>query len=210
MRHTRTGPAEGLLEGWGLVGVVSAVVAATVIVLALAAGGGIDGVRLAIRTTARTSIALFLLAFTASSLAVLLPTPFTAWQLRNRRYLGVSFAVSHLVHAAAIMLLLRLDAGLFWTLTNVVNIVTAGLGYVFILAMAATSFDSTAAWLGPGRWRVLHLLGGWYIWLSFLVAFGKRIPENGAAYWLPVVALLAALALRFAAARRRRSGHQPA
>ena len=149
MRHTRTGPAGGLLEGWRLVGVVSVVLVTAVVVLALAAGGGIDGVRLAIRTTARTSIALFLLAFTASSLAALLPTPFTAWQLRNRRYLGVSFAVSHLIHAVAIVLLLRWDAALFWTLTNPVNIGTGGLAYAVILAMAATSFDRTAAWLGP-------------------------------------------------------------
>jgi DMSO/TMAO reductase YedYZ heme-binding membrane subunit len=210
MRHTRTGPAGGLLEGWRLVGVVGAVLVTAVVVLALAAGGGIDGVRLAIRTTARTSIALFLLAFTASSLAALVPTPLTAWQLRNRRYLGVSFAVSHLVHAAAIVLLLHWDAALFWTLTNPVNLATGGLAYAFILAMAATSFDRTAAWLGPRRWRVLHRLGVWYIWVSFLVAFGKRIPENGPAYWLPVVALIAALALRLAAARRRRPGHQPA
>ena len=209
MRHTRTGPAGGLLEGWRLVGVVSVVLVTAVVVLALAAGGGIDGVRLAIRTTARTSIVLFLLAFTASSLAVLLPTPFTAWQLRNRRYLGLSFAASHLIHAAAIVLLLRWDAALFWTLTNAVNIGTGGLAYAVILAMAATSFDRTAAWLGPRRWRVLHRLAVWYIWVSFLVAFGKRIPENGA-YWVPVVALLVALALRLAAARRRRPGPQPA
>jgi DMSO/TMAO reductase YedYZ heme-binding membrane subunit len=130
--------------------------------------------------------------------------------LRNRRYLGLAFAVSHLVHAVAILLLLRWDAALFWTLTKPVNIVTGGLAYAFILAMAATSFDRTAAWLGRGRWRVLHRLGVWYIWVSFLVAFGKRIPENGPAYWLPVVALIAALALRLAAARRRRPGHQPA
>ena len=135
---------------------------------------------------------------------MLLPTPFTAWQLRNRRYLGLSFAASHLIHAAAIVLLLRWDAALFWTLTNAVNIGTGGLAYAVILAMAATSFDRTAAWLGPRRWRVLHRLGVWYIWVSFLVAFGKRIPENGA-YWVPVVRSSSPLPC---ASRRRGAGAQ--
>ena len=44
--------------------------------------------------------------------------------------------------------------------------------------MTATSFDRTAAWLGPAQWRLLHLVGGWYIWMSFAVAIGKRLPQG--------------------------------
>ena len=43
--------------------------------------------------------------------------------------------------------------------------------------MTATSFDRTAAWLGPRAWRTLHLIGGYYLLLQFTVSFGKRIPE---------------------------------
>lgn len=193
-----------LFEGWELVIVVSAVLLLAVSVLAHAKGGGIDGVRSAIRTTARTSIILFLLAFTASSVAALVPTPFTRWQQRNRRYLGLAFAISHLFHAIVIVLLFRADTRLFWTLTNVVGVVSGSIAYAFIFAMAATSFDRTARWLGPRNWRILHLFGSWYIWLIFLVAFGRRIPLNRN-YWIPVVALLAAAALRITAAQRRRT-----
>jgi sulfoxide reductase heme-binding subunit YedZ len=34
--------------------------------------------------------------------------------------------------------------------------------------MTATSFDRTAAWIGPKAWRVLHTVGAYYIALSFL------------------------------------------
>jgi hypothetical protein len=65
--------------------------------------------------------------------------------------------------------------------------------------MAATSFDRTVAWLGPRKWRLLHLLGGWYIWISFAVAVGKRVPIDRF-YW-PMAALV--LAAGRAGPRRR-------
>jgi len=42
--------------------------------------------------------------------------------------------------------------------------------------MTATSFDATAATLGPRAWRALHLTGGYYLLMQFMVSFGKRIP----------------------------------
>ena len=46
---------------------------------------------------------------------------------------------------------------------------------LFIAAMTATSFNRTVAWLGARRWRLLNLVGGWYVWVSFAVAVGKRV-----------------------------------
>ena len=88
-----------LASGWFLVLwtalVVSAMVAA---VLASHGAADLEAVRHALRLTARTSLALFLLAFAASSLRRLWPLPATAWLLRNRRHVGVSFAASHFIH----------------------------------------------------------------------------------------------------------------
>ena len=152
--------------------------------------------------TARTSLVLFVLAFTASAMVELLPSEVTRWQRRNRRYLGVSFAVSHLIHLIAIVSLASVDKALFWKLTNINTIVLAGTAYLFIAAMAATSFDRTAAWLGPRKWRLLHLLGGWYIWISFAVAVGKRVPLDRF-YWPMAALVLAAGLMRLAAMWRR-------
>ena len=132
----------------------------------------------------------------------LLPSDATRWQRRNRRYLGVSFAVSHFIHLGAILALAALDRELFWKLTNVMTIVLAGTAYLFIAAMTATSFDRTTAWLGPRKWRVLHLIGGWYIWISFAVAVGKRVPLDRF-YWPMAALVLAAAAVRLIAMARR-------
>ena len=127
-----------------------------------------------------------------------MPSDATRWQRRNRRYLGVSFAVSHFIHLGVILALATLDRELFWKLTNVMTIVLAGTAYLFIAAMTATSFDRTAAWLGPRKWRLLHLIGGWYIWISFAVAVGKRVPLDSF-YWPMAVLVLAIAVVRLIA-----------
>jgi hypothetical protein len=189
------------MNGWRLTGLVSLLLLAMSGSL-LALHADAEGLRQVIRATARTSLVLFALAFTASALAELAPGGFTRWQRRNRRYLGVSFAASHLIHLAALIGLAQVDVALFWTLTNPANIVLAGTAYLLLAAMAATSFDTTAAWLGARRWRLLHLIGGWYIWISFAVAVGKRLPQ-GSIYWAMMALILTIGILRLIAMSRR-------
>jgi len=196
------------MNGWRLTGVLSIVMLAMSLYLLGAHAWYADGIRLVIRATARTSLVLFLLAFTASAMVELVPSEATRWQRRNRRYLGVSFAVSHLIHLIAIVSLASIDQALFWKLTNIYTIVLAGAAYLFIAAMAATSFDCTAAWLGPRKWRLLHLLGGWYIWISFAIATGKRVPLDRF-YW-PMAALALAAGIVRLVAMWRRSRHRAA
>ena len=192
------------MNGWRLVGTLSLLLAAMSLYFVASHGWDIEGVRLAIRATARTSLVLFVLAFTASALVELVPSEATRWQRRNRRYLGVSFAVSHFIHLAAIITLATLDTPLFWKLTNVTTIVLAGTAYLFIAAMTATSFDRTAAWLGPRKWRLLHLVGGWYIWISFAVAVGKRVPVDSFYWPMAALVLVAAIVRLLAMFRRNR------
>ena len=181
------------MNGWRLVGLLSLLLAAMTLGAMASEGWTVDGIRLAIRATARTSLVLFALAFTASALAELAPMEATRWQRRNRRYLGVSFAVSHFIHLGVIIALAALDTTLFWKLTNIATIALAGTAYLFIAAMVAASFDRTAAWLGARKWRLLHLIGGWYVWISFAVAVGKRVPLDSF-YW-PMAALVLATAI---------------
>jgi hypothetical protein len=189
------------MNRWRLTGLLSLLLLAMAAAF-LALHPDVEGLRLVIRATARTSLVLFALAFSASALAQLVASGATRWQRRNRRYLGVSFAVSHFIHLAALIALARTDSALFWTLTNPANIVLAGAAYLFIVAMTATSFDRTAAWLGGRTWRLLHLIGGWYIWLSFAVAIGKRLPQ-GPIYWAMMAVVIAVGIVRLIAMSRR-------
>lgn len=193
--EARSSPVRPLsLDGWPLLGALAAILTIAALA-AFASTGGSEGIRMAIRLTARTSLALFLLAFNASAIFRIRPNPWTRWQLRNRRQLGLGFAVSHLLHAIAIIALAVTDPKLFAELGGSSMLVAGGSAYLVIAAMAATSFDRTAALIGAVAWRRLHLFGAWYIWLSFMVTFGKRA-QLDMAYWPFIAALLGAAALR--------------
>ena len=189
------------MNGWRLTGLLALLLTAMVGGV-LALHPDVEGLRQVIRATARTSLVLFALAFGAAAMAELAPSDVTRWQRRNRRYLGVSFAVSHALHLAALIMLARLDAALFWVLTNLMTIALAGTAYLFLAAMTMTSFDWTARWLGARKWRLLHLVGSWYIWLSFATAVGKRLPQ-GPVYWAMMAIVIAIGVLRLIAMSRR-------
>jgi sulfoxide reductase heme-binding subunit YedZ len=185
-------------EGWRLFVVLTLVLAGLCIWIADMRQFEVDGVHMVIRFTARTSLLFFCLAFSAASLARLWPNAWTRWQRRNRRYLGVTFAASHAMHAMAIACFAIMDPLGYAAATSAASYIFGGIGYAFILAMAVTSFDRTADAIGPRPWRTLHLTGGYYLWFQFMVSFGKRIPDMPL-YALFLIPLLAVMALRLIA-----------
>ena len=181
-------------------------------VLVLLLGGhflyrGIDADALAasIRITARTSVSLFLPAFAASALHALVPAWPTRWLLANRRYLGVSFGVSHLVHALAILSLALYTDGVSLAGLGALNYVPGGVVYLFILFMVLTSFDRTAALVGRRVWKAVHTTGAWLIWFSFALGYAPRLSES-LTYAVPVSLLFLAVILRVVRAVRFRGG----
>jgi len=185
---------KGVLEGWPLVGWTA--LALTLLVGAIVLSQGTDraAVQFILRSTARISFLLFISAFTASSLYQLRPRPWSRWMLRNRRYLGVSFATAHAFHGLAL-----LAKTAIWRAP--LDPVIAGVGgftYLVIAAMAATSFDKTAAWLGARRWSLLHRVGAYYIWaIFFLDSIGLAFRSLMYLPWAAIAA--AAITVRFAA-----------
>lgn len=185
-------------EGWRLLAVLALTLTALCLWIAGMRQFEVDGIRMVIRFTARSSLLLFCLAFGAAALERLWPNAWTRWLRRNRRALGVSFAASHGLHAAAIAAFAALDQAGFAAATSLASYVFGGIGYAFIVAMTATSFDRTAQAIGPRAWRILHLSGGYFLWVQFMVSFGKRIPDMPL-YALFLIPLLVVLALRLIA-----------
>ena len=185
-------------EGWRLFAVLTLVLAALCVWIAGMRGFEVDGVRMVIRFTARTSLLLFCLAFSAASLARLWPNGWTRVAAPQPALSRREFAASHGIHAAAIACFAMMDPAAYAAATNAASYIFGGIGYAFIIAMAATSFDRTAAAIGPRAFRILHLTGGYYLLFQFTVSFGKRIPDMPL-YALFLIPLLAVLALRLIA-----------
>jgi hypothetical protein len=182
-----------------VVAVAAAAFALLYAAIAASAGVGEEGLRVSIRASARVSVVLFTLAVSASSLHALWPSAASAWCLRNRRQLGLSFALSHFVH---LLFLVWLAAAVPGSLErSPLVFLGGGLAYLAIALMAATSNDRAQAWLGMRRWRRLHRAGGFYVWLLFAQAYLPRALVSPA-YLPQALLVLAAPALRLLALRR--------
>jgi len=191
-------------EGWRLFALLALILTGLCMWIAGMRGFEVEGVRMVVRFTARSSLLLFCLAFSAAALALVWPSGWTRWLRRNRRQLGVTFAASHALHAAAIIAFAMMDPATFAVATNLASYVFGGIGYAIIIAMAATSFDRSAAAIGPRAWRALHLWGGYYLWAQFMVSFGKRIPAMplSSLFLIPLLAVLALRLIAMAVAKR--------
>ena len=138
----------------------------------------VDALRSAIRVTARTSFTLFLLTFLASSLVILLPNQSTKALLRERRFLGLSFAFSHLVHGILILIYAQMFPETFWNGRTATANIPGSVGYLFILLLTITSFPVMVRLLGSSAWKLLHSTGTWVIAAIFCLSFYKRIPMH--------------------------------
>ncbi len=90
-------------RGWSIVGWVTLIVGLIFGSILIIHGINEPSMRIAIRATARTSCILFITAFIAFSLRHFSSSKFVKWLRKNRRYLGISMAVSHGFHAVAII-----------------------------------------------------------------------------------------------------------
>lgn len=183
------------LGGWKLFWLLGALVLAMSTSILLLSPDLVEGLRSVIRATARTSFALFLAAFVASSMATLVPNAFTRGLVRERRYVGLSFAFSHLVHFAAIVGYGVLNPQ-FWPGRSALTNTPGTVGYIFIALLAATSFRFFSRHMSAAAWKRLHTIGVWVIAAVFGYSFFKRIPTMSVLYAIPFSILCAAVAVR--------------
>jgi methionine sulfoxide reductase heme-binding subunit len=187
------------IQGWRLVGLSALAIGAMVAAIWLVHGIDEQGMRMTIRATARTSCILFLCAFVASALRRVWLNPISTWLLKNRRYLGLSFAVSHTYHAIAWTGLWFVTSG-----THPKFDPLGILGYVFLIAMTVTSFERPAALLSQRAWKILHTAGMHYFWLGFTLEFSLRISQSMFIYLPLVILLVFTMLLRVIAPRMQR------
>ena len=165
-----------------------------------AAGGYIDALPDIMRPTAQMGFVPFFFAFTASSLARLAPGPGPKFLMRNRRYIGLSFALVHFVHGGIVLSNLALTEAS----RGIPELMVGGLAYLLLGLMAITSNNTSVRKLGAKRWKLLHKVGSYYIWLIFMVTSLGSVASVGPEpkhMWIPVLGLVA-LGLRIAAYRK--------
>lgn len=162
-----------LLESWRLFWLLAfAISAAICVALPSTDFQSAHGTEFIILYSVRCALPFFIVAFTASSLAILWPSQITRWLLSNRRYFGLAFAFGmgwHLTFVAYTTL--RFGNQLNRTATTLDLI-----GLSFLVALTLTSFRSFTRRLSPPSWRRLHKSGVYAIWLlaTYIYQAGAR------------------------------------
>ena len=153
-----------------------------------------EPLRINIRLSARVSAILFSLAFMASAVQYFYKGEFSFWLLVNRKFLGISFAIIHLIHLAFLGTLHYCYHPIF-TAAATESILSGSLAYLFLVIMLFTSFDRFSKFMSHKIWKVTHTIGGYWIWLIFMISYAKRVDTE--IEYLPMIILfLGTLILR--------------
>ena len=156
------------------------------------------------------------LAFVATALGQLFPSSFSSWLLRNRRYVGLSFAAGFGWQAVFILVLLGLHGDYYATvLHDTAEFISRMLSYVLLLALTVTSFFPVRRTMDPRHWQLLHRVGIWYFWAAIWVSYAETVMTGDTRIITIVFVIsgLLALTLRCAAYLKKRSAlliEQPA
>lgn len=155
-----------IINGWNLFWVITTPIS-LVFVLTM---GSVDlssgeAVSSMIQLTVRFSVPWLYLAFAASSLHLVFPSTFSRWLLRNRKIIGLCFALAMAWQLLFILWMVGIYTQYYMEEVYVLSDAIEGtLGYVFLIAMVLTSFKFGRRLLNSKQWKFLHKCGIYYLW----------------------------------------------
>ncbi len=174
-------------NGWKLTQLISLFLLLHFILASYYLGLDKPSVGYLIRSTARFSFVLFMLTFSASSLIYFWKNRVTKWIMANRRYLGVSFAVSHYLHLIALLMMTySMEFNVFDSRGLIPGLIGV-VAYSFITIMVVTSFNKGRKLLSTKNWNRVHTTGGYLFWIIFAKSYLLRFPEN---FWTILFSLI--------------------
>lgn len=200
MKNKAQNPDAGGLWAWAIVQLVVALSLVCFSLLFFIGGFDENTTRQAIRMSARIAVVLFSLAFGAYAFHRVMKNSFSFWLLMNRKYIGVSFAILHLVHLGFLLILQQYFHPIFNT-AKTISLLGGGLAYAFVVLMLLTSFEFFSKYLTRKQWKILHTAGGYWIWFIFIRSYVKRAFTEYE--YIPLAVLLVAVVVLRLLVRRR-------
>ncbi len=198
------------INGWNLFFLVAGPVSLAMVVAM--SGKDLSNARAVssmIQLSVRCAVPLLYIAFAASSIQALFPGPFGRWLLRNRKYLGLSFAAAMAWQAFFILWLVTVHTDYYVNEVYVLRDAIEGVGgYLFLVAMTVTTFSWGRKQLNPRQWRLLHLSGIYFLWAYAFSVYWWALFYYQNPVWLDYIYYAAgflAWGLRAAAWSKRRS-----
>jgi len=154
------------INGWGLFWLISVpisvVIAFELMGADLSTG---DGVSHMIGYSVRFAVPLIFLVVAASSVQILFPGAFSMWWLRNRKYIGLCFAVAMAWQGLFIFIMSFFFRDYYYADVYLLrDEIEGSVGYIFLPAMVLTSFHFGRKYLNQRQWKTLHKAAIYFLW----------------------------------------------
>ncbi len=155
------------INEWSLFRLIAGTVSIVVIIAIMRTDlSGGEGVSSMIQLAVRCAIPLLYVAFAAGAIRILFPGAFGLWLLRNRKYIGLSFAAAMAWQLLFIVWLTSVHNDYYLREVYVLRDVFEGvIGYALLIAMTITSFKFGRKHLSPKQWKRLHKTGIYSLWI---------------------------------------------
>ncbi|MEE4107828.1 MAG: hypothetical protein V2I24_00680 [Halieaceae bacterium] len=171
-----------------------------------------EGVSQLIAWSVRWAVPFIFIVTAASALAALVPR--LRWPLRNRRMLGLLFAVAMAWQGLFIFLLSTVHSEFYYDDVYFLRDEIEGTcGYLLLVAMTLTSFRFGRRHLTSSQWKTLHRSGTYFLWAYAYTVYWWNTayyPDPQPIDYLFYTLGLTAFALRIAAWAKRRRVASPA
>jgi hypothetical protein len=122
------------------------------------------GVSHMIGYSVRWAVPFIFLVIGISSLQILFPGAVPAWLLKNRKYIGLCFAVAMAWQGFFIFVMSNFNREYYYDeIFYLRDELEGSTGYIFLTAMVLTSFQFGRKYLSPKQWKVLHKCALYYL-----------------------------------------------
>ena len=113
----------------------------------------------------RWAVPLVFLVVAIPAFQVLFPGPGPMWLLRNRKYIGMCFAVAMAWQGLFILIMSTTFRDHYYEeIFYLRDELEGSTGYLFLTAMVVTSFNFGRKYLNANQWKLLHRTGLYYLW----------------------------------------------
>jgi DMSO/TMAO reductase YedYZ heme-binding membrane subunit len=146
------------INGWNLFWLIAGPMSVAMIVAMMGADMSTGaGVSKMISFSVRFAVPFIYLVVAISAVQTLFPGPVPMWLLRNRKYIGMCFAVAMAWQGAFISIMSNVFRGYYYEDVYLLRDELEGtIGYIFLAAMVVTSFHFGRKYLNSTQWKLLH------------------------------------------------------
>ena len=124
-----------------------------------------EGLSHMIGYSVRWAVPFIYLVVAASSVKILFPGVFSAWWMRNRKYIGLVFAVGMAWQAAFIFMLSTFHRDYYFSdVYYFRDEVEGSVGDIFLVAMVITSFQFARKRVNHAQWKLIQKGGIYFLW----------------------------------------------